>query len=305
MKILIIGNSYFSKKIGDSLSRYDPNNRYVVANTYEKKWDKIKYVLHLLNTDIVYSIGGGIVDSKAFDLALALNKKVIMHWIGSDVLKALKNFNNQKINERYIHEIRHFSEVSWINEELSQMGITADIVQFATMSGIVGHEATLPQKFSILSYVGKGNESFYGIEQLLKLADDFPSVEIKIAGITEYNNAPIPPNVKLLGWVDNMSEQYQDCVLYLRLTQHDGLAFSVLEALANGRYVGYSHNFNQTVYIPSYPMLKEMVNGVHLKFKQGILAINQEGRDFIKKEYEEKVIVNDLIQKFKKIKEAL
>ena len=116
--------------------------------------------------------------------------------------------------------------------------------------------------------MAKGREEFYGIEKLLRLASDFPDIEIKIVGISEYYKSA-PANVKFLGWVENMDEQYQNCVLYLRMPEHDGLAFSVLEALANGRYVGYSYEFDNVFFIKNYTELSRVVKGIKNSFELG------------------------------------
>lgn len=41
-----------------------------------------------------------------------------------------------------------------------------------------------------------------------------------------------------LGWVNNMGDEFKKCSVFLRFVEHDGLAFSVIEALnlKNGFY---------------------------------------------------------------------
>lgn len=297
MKILIIGLPYFTKKLVKSLSDFDKHNIYMALDTYSSKIDKVKYLINIVNTDIIYSIGGSICNSKAIDIALFLGKKVIMHWVGTDVTKAINTFRNNVFQQDFINKVVHFCEVSWIYEELQEIGIVACIVPFVTLDNKIAEQKDLPDNFSILSYVGRNREEFYGINNLIKLANDFPNIEIKVVGISEYNK-PYPANFKLLGWVDDMDSQYQECVLYLRLPEHDGLAFSVIEALANGRYVGYSHNYDQTFYIEDYSTLKSRVTILYDLFNGGFLPRNEEGLNFAENEFNKKYVLNTLLHWF-------
>jgi len=94
MKIIITGMPYFAKKLQQQLSSYDTKNSYLFLDTLYKKIDKIKYIFHILNSDVLYIIGGSVSNSGTIDLALKLNKKIILHWAGTDVLEASKVVNS-------------------------------------------------------------------------------------------------------------------------------------------------------------------------------------------------------------------
>jgi hypothetical protein len=292
MKILIIGLPYFANKLVANLSSYDKRNKYLAIDSSNHK---IKYLFHLLNTDIVYSIGGTTGKSKAINIALLLKKKIIFHWVGTDVLTAINYFKNNLIEKKYIEQIVHFSEVEWIQEELRDI-VDTSIVSIAMFPKFES-PPPLPEKFSVLSYVAKGREEFYGINKLINLATHFPNIEIKIAGISEYKES-LPNNIKLLGWVSNMDEQYKNCILYLRLVEHDGLAFSVLEAMAAGRYVGYSYKFDNVFHIDNYLKLEAIVKDLYEQHKRKILKLNELGIAFIKQNYSEVKVVEKLIDRF-------
>lgn len=296
MKALIIGLPYFSNKLAHSLAGFDKDNNYIALNTYEKRIDKFKYVLNLLNTDVVYSIGGALSGCKSIDIALAFQKKIVMHWVGTDVLNAISDYKNNRVDFKYVQNIRHFCEVSWIQDELKQIGIDAEIVQFATFDKKISKANSLPDKFSILSYVGKGREKFYGIEKLIRLASDFFEIEIKIVGISEYH-LPVPSNIRFLGWVENMDDEYRNCVLYLRMPEHDGLAFSVLEALANGRYVGYEYAFPNCFQVCTYNDLKSLVLNLFYNFYNSALEPNTSGATYVKSNFNNNTVLDNLICK--------
>ena len=47
----------------------------------------------------------------------------------------------------------------------------------------------------------------------------------------------LPPNVRTLGWVEDMDSVFRRATVLIRPVMHDGLANMVIEALAYGRYV--------------------------------------------------------------------
>jgi len=300
MKVLIIGLPYFAKKVANSLTESDNKNQYLFFNTYEGKFDKLRFLCNLLSADVVYSIGGAIAGSKAINLALYLRKRVVMHWTGTDVLNAVSDFRCGKVNKRFIAEISHFCEAPWFLNELEVIGIKANILRIIGFKMATEEFSEFPSKFSVFSYVGKGREKFYGIDEIIQLANDFPDVEVKLAGISRYAT-PIPKNLKLLGWVDDMNAQYKDCVLFLRLPKHDGLSYSVREALVNGRYVGYSYKMAHTLYTPSYSKLKEIVLELKKQHEQGFLKVNAAGSIYVKENYSEDVVNLTLSKKLENI----
>lgn len=300
MRVLIGGLPYFAKKLVHSLSDFDKTNSYKYLEPNVNIWSKIRTIFKLIPADIIYFVWGTIEVNKLTDVALLMKKKVILHWVGTDVTNAVNYRKDHSIKQRYIDTIIHLCEVPWIQDELRQIGISAQIAQIATFDDKISEQQLFPSKFSILSYIGKGYEEFYGIEKLIKLAIDFPSIEIRIVGIDHYFK-PIPENIKLLGWTKNMPEQYNICVLYLRLPEHDGLGFSVLEALAKGRYVGYSCNFESTIYIDNYSKLKDVVGFLYGEFNNGSLDLNCEGVKFVKERFNRNNVLGKLTNKFREI----
>jgi hypothetical protein len=309
LKILVIGLAYFSKKISDELNKFDKKNKYLSIDVNKNLISRLLFILMLPFSKVVYSIGGSICPRKIFSFALNMKKKVIMHWVGSDVLHAEKDLLENKTDERMIKEVTHFCEAEWIKKELRELRIDSSIVQFATVQFAAIQSATiqfaasgnndsvndsLPDKFSILTYIPENKEEFYGINKIIKLAGDFPCIQIKIAGISKYP-ADLPSNIALLGYVIDMNEEYKKSVLYLRLIEHDGLSFSVLEALSNGRYVGYSEKVPGCFFINNYHQLKKTVSSLKLKFDKNKLKMNSEGLKYIRKKFIREKILSKLI----------
>lgn len=249
---------------------------------------------------MAYFIGGTIKPNGYVDLFRRLNKKVIMHWVGTDVLTAKKDLKTDNYCQNYIWGIYHFCEVSWIQEELKEIGITAEIVPFATIEGKIGKDVNLPSKFSILTYIPENRPEFYGMEEVIRLALDFPDIAINVTAMRAYPKA-LPGNIRLLGWVEDLAKELANCVLYLRMTEHDGLSFLVLEALANGRYVCYSCPLEHTFHVKDYSTLKRIVANFYEEFQQGLIKPNEAGREFIERNFDQKLILGNLIAKFKMI----
>ncbi|HOJ12205.1 MAG TPA: hypothetical protein PK733_16675, partial [Clostridiales bacterium] len=300
MKIIIIGLPYFACRLAKSLSHFDRDNSYVAIDMNRGILSKLKYIFHLINADIVYSIGGFVVYSRSAAMAFLLKKKFIMEWVGSDVLNARRAYKENLVDMKIIQQSIHFCEAPWIQKDLAQLGIKTEILYFFTFNTEERQIYKLPDKFSILSYVNESRQEFYGIDNLIRLARDFPKIEVRIAGM-KTTQKELPQNIKLLGWVKDMGEFYKGCVLFLRLTEHDGLAFSVREALGVGRYVGYSYKYDKTFFVDSYSSLKSLVLELCRSFYNNSLVFNYNGMDFIAKTFSEKKVLGNLVNKFKKI----
>lgn len=100
--VLIIGLPYFAEKVTQSLKQVDSSTTYIALNTYYKFIDKIKYLLYLPFATTVYSINGTIEKSHALNLAFLLRKRVVMHWVGSDVIRAKQVYVKSK--KHYSHK---------------------------------------------------------------------------------------------------------------------------------------------------------------------------------------------------------
>ncbi len=295
MKVILIGLPYFVKKLSSELSDFDKVNCYVGLDTSYRLSDKFRYVFHILNTDIVYKIGGSARKGGALGLAFFLRKKIIVMWAGTDVLKSGRLIRNREADLAFINYCRHACETSWIQYELKELNIHADILYTTTFdSSALEGEIPLPETFSILTYVDQAREDFFGIKTIIELANDFPDVTVNIVGSGK-SKYDMPRNIRLHGWVGNMDERYKNCTVFLRLPEHDGLAFSVLEALSFGRYVARTFPFPATYHARDYNVLRDFIAGLKKRHVQGNLRLNYEGIEFIKNNFEKSKILKGFI----------
>ncbi len=220
MKIIIIGLPYFGNKLAKRLKEYDSKNKYMYLNTNSSRLDKLVYLFQIIFAKKLYVISGDICCSNTINIALFLRKKVLIHWVGSDVLKAKKKIGTPD----YINNemISHVAIAPWLIEELNKdIGLKAKLAPMMTYDKKIDIERIkLPESFSIFSYIGKNKEIFYGIDTIIKLAKDFPNIKFRIAGIDAYNEVDLK-NVKFLGWINDIEEEYLNNIAYLRAPEHD------------------------------------------------------------------------------------
>ena len=130
------------------------------------------------------------------------NKKLIMHWVGTDVLKALDAYRSGNYSRDYIDYAIHYCEVDWIKEELKEMGIHAQILNFVGFKRNPG-DFVVPKNFNVLSYLHPNREEFYGIKKLIDCASRFPDIPFYIVGSDGYSGKT-PENIKFFVWVNNL-----------------------------------------------------------------------------------------------------
>ncbi len=293
MKAIITGLPYFSKYIQEKLKNHFENDHFVRLNTYYCFWEKLLYLVLLPFVDVVYSINGATHGSKVVDLAIRLKKRIVFHWVGSDVMLAKEAFTKNQIDPDYIREVKHITDTPWLVDELASIGITAQFIPLKACKVDLGSGSEMPDKFSILTYIPQNKEQFYGIDYIIHLAEKFPETEIRIAGMASYSK-PLPGNITLLGWIENMSEEIQRNAICIRIPEHDGLSFFVLESLANQRYVIYNQKFDPCIYAYDDQSLQEKVGELILRFERSELPGNLEGSAYVLKNFNEAEIVQKI-----------
>lgn len=299
MNVIVTGLPYFASKIAKGLATFDRQNRYRYIDIYGGMTGKLRYVVHLLRGELLYLIGGDNRCGVSLFLALMLGKRIVMHWVGTDVLVARENLRSGKTNNFLLKNSSHLCETEWIQQELKEIGIDAKVAQIACIEPAPESELGFPVEFSILTYIGQGREDFYGMKKILEVARIFPDIPVRVVGIDSYEKeGGLPANVQLLGWVDNTRQEYQRCVLYLRLAEHDGLSFSVLEALSFGRYVGYSYPVEGAMHIVDHDSLVSFIEGLYDDFLRGALPANEFGRNVVLQRHSEDQVYRGLISVF-------
>lgn len=297
MKILIVGLPLFAKRFHQEISEYDPSNQYYVLDTYYSKWDKLKALFLIPRVDVIFSINGTLQTSKVIDLAFKKNKKVIFNWVGTDVQLATEAVKNNTFIDQFKSQAVHLCEVDWIKEELGEIGVIAEVQNFAVFEKHFKKVDFSSTQMNVLTYIANGRPEFYGIQILNKLAKEFPDVTFNVAGLENYEG--LEKNINLLGWVEDMSIYFDQAQICLRYAEHDGLSNFILEALARGKHVLYNQPFNHCNFTSSFNELKENMKKLQDDFKNGNLEYNIEGANFVNENFNRKAIFEPLIERFK------
>lgn len=296
MRILIIGIPHFTSILGSLLLKEDANIEYYgLTDAYAVRCGIIPKIL---KADIIYCIWGTISRKNGlyFKLAALANKKVYMHWIGTDILKAKRCYKMGDCDKRIVRDAIHWAEVPWTAKELEEIGIRPEVVPLAST---IFPEVVppLPDQFTILTYLPGDRPQFYGSEFIEMLAEDIPEVRILVFSGGKKVYRSIHQNVKCFGWVPEISDIYSQGTVLVRMTEHDGLSFMVLESLAYGRHVIWTYPYPGVISTKSYPSLKEEILRLYRMHNSGELCINQEGREYVLREHHPRKIARNIIKK--------
>lgn len=301
MRIVVVGLPLFAERLVEKLKRFSPANKFIFLNTYYSKLDQIKALYEIPRADLIFSINGSLNTSKVFDLALKHNIPLVMNWVGTDVLLATEAVSKNNFIDHYRTKAIHFCEVKWIQEELSKIGIVAQIQNFATFPKKFEIKNFATESLNVLTYINDNRKEFYGIREFLKLANHFPQIHFYIAGTKAEDYSPIPPNLTALGWIENMDEYFDLCQVTIRFPEHDGLATFVLESLAKGKLVLYKYDFNHCIHTPTLDSMLEELELINDSFNQKTLKPNLGGVEFIENEFSEEAIFNSLLNRLESL----
>lgn len=295
MKVLLIGLKYFSHKLAKDLSEKYPMHSFEAFDTYYSKKDLIKFLWKVKSCDLVYSIKGTTVQSRAFDWVLKKNKKLIIQWAGTDVLVANESLKRGLGSLKYAYYAKNYCEAPWLIEELREVGIEAEQMIF---TGVKTSEPlkALPEKFRIFTYLGDGREEFYGKSFILNLSKIFPDIEFLIVGS---NIEDTGANLKILGWLDGLDSVIENSTIHIRWTDHDSLANTVIETLQKGRYVIWKNPLEATICCESEDSVVKVISDLKNRFDDGSLSLNQEGIDFVKNIFNKDEVLENVFDKMK------
>lgn len=300
MRVIIVGLPLFAERLQRELSEFDKSATYIHLNTYYSKWDKLKAWFLIPMSDIVYSINGTLSPSGVFDRAMRLGKKVVMHWVGTDVLSAQEAVKENKALDLYRKNAIHFCEVEWIQDELLEIGVRAEKINIAVFEK--EYELRNPSgSLCVLTYIPPNRAEFYGLNELRQLAFAFPKVSFLIAGTGPGVFDNLPDNIELLGWVKDMNPVFDRAHVCLRFPEHDGLSFFVLEALARGKQVMYRYSFQHCHSADTTEDLKKILTSLVKRFDEGDSLINAEGAEMVSNEYNREKVLGDLSRRLKEI----
>lgn len=203
------------------------------------------YVLYVFTSDPIIRASRSF-GKKTIAQWFGLRKKTIAHWIGSDVLLALRQAQGDTTYLSKFGAHHNLAVSPLLVSELASMGLAADLVPLLPYHQ-ASPESGLPERHAVLVYLPKGKELFYGRDLVSALATSHPEIPFRI--VSSDSGEIDQPNVHYYGRVSEevLSGLYDQTSILLRLTEHDGMPFMVLEALLKGKSVLYSFDFPHVV----------------------------------------------------------
>lgn len=288
-RILIVGYPHFARKLCQGLKKVDKRNSYFTLNTYWNRWHRMISPLYLLRADVLYSLNGTLSNSGLMNLAFKWNKRVIIHWMGTDVTKAIAKVENNDVDERYIHA-EHYTVAPWLREELSTIGIDAKELSIAAQEANIEIKP-FPKKFTVLTYLPENRADFYGKPALIQAAKTFPEIDFIVVGdLKPFEGAP--SNVEFKGWTKHVDPFIESSVALMRFMEHDGMSYMVIDTLARGRYVLYNRNFHGVEYVQTLDELMDAIASLKKQFDAGTLPLNKETAARVQVDFSEEALMN-------------
>ena len=290
--LIIAGSKYHKEMVTNILKK---NDEYLIKDLNSKSD---------LSNSIIYFIGGqGPKLYKYMKLWVSKRNLLIVHWIGTDVLDFMHSYKDRKLYEQIYHRVLtifvrykynngtliHLAVTPWLVDELETVGIKAKYFPLTSINteNLKTFTNIAQKDIDIISYVPYTKFNFYGGPEIIKLAKELPDyrfflIHSDLDEITPNVNQNYPPNVIASPKIEfkNMQKLYSRSKLFLRLTEHDGLSLSVLEALFYKLHVFWTYPFPKTYQIKDYESLKlNIIRSIEN------WTPNEEGYEYVKKNY--------------------
>lgn len=271
-----------------------------ISNIFEEcknKFEKLVcWVKSIWDVDVIYSISTDLGSLKCFFVAKCLGKKVISHWIGTDVYNAVHNKKKAKTISKFIDI--NFACFEALHNELKEVGIETVILPIIPTK-MNFDLCEMPKEHAALVYMPSGREDFYGYQELKNIFPVFPDMEFHIVGTKNMEPFKQFENVIVEGvlTIPQMEEIYKKVSIIIRPTKHDGLSMSVLEALAKGKSVIWSCQFPFVKVCSTGQQIEDSLHELLLEEPQ----INEESHDFILANFKPEIFMKTFQTEMEKI----
>ena len=297
-RVVTHGLTYFCQRLA---SMFQSDGWEVLDRSGHTPRQLAELVRDLARCDLAYTWGGRISMGKFLWAARALGKKkVVMLWSGSDVLFAQQELA-AGIRFPLVGEMVHWAVSPWVAEEVRALGLPCEYVQ-ASFVNVVAQPKALPKKFSVLVFVRSVSKTkLYGWDRILEVAETLPHIEFSLCGLPDGESLAVPANMKVHKWMHDLTPLLQQTTVVYRPVRHDGLSFTVLEALSHGRHVLYSYPLAGCVQVTSTTMAVKELERLHACHEAGTLPLNEAGRSCIAQEYAPEKVRSELLRRWEQI----
>jgi len=289
IKVIVISNLWVSADyMVDMLNRVGVEAKFLPATKIGMSYKKVKEIeKDIKEFDIVHLISG-YQRIKLLTWLRSLGKKVINHWVGSDVLKVLEDRKTRLLAHMTDKLIdAQFAKAKHLIRELKQAGISATYLPSVPP---IDKKVSLRYKRGVLVYIPFDRVDFHRGKEILELAKLFPEIDFHVVD-NKGKGLPLEPNIHYYGWVDNMEPIWEKVSVLIRYPKHDGLSSLVLEALVRGKWVIWNQRLKHCSYVKNREkVLYELANLLRKE------DLNLESRQFVLKEFDPKKIGKQYIE---------
>jgi len=276
---VVVGFDYHARYLARVLNAHAPHwNVEAFAGT---RFGTARALLALAKADLLISFGGPGPSVALAEAAGLREIPVLVVWAGSDVQIASEHPFDLAVTMRRGYD--NVAVAPWLVDELRTIGIEATTLAVGAVDA-VDTIAPLPKRFRVLTYLPEPRRRFYGEDRVYAIARRMPGVEFVVLGPGGRNSAA-PPNVTFAGHVEDVPRRIDDAAVLLRLTEHDGASVLVLEALARGRHVVWTHAYPGVHAARDENEAFEALDALYRRFARGALEPNVEGLDFVRRHF--------------------
>jgi hypothetical protein len=262
----------------------------------------VDLVRDLAQCDLTYTWGGRATMGKFLWAARLLQKKkMVILWSGSDVLFAQKQLAGG-LPVSWIADKVHWANAPWIAEEVRAMGLTCEYVPQVHFIKTVERPKPLPSKFSVLLFMANAERTaLYGWDRMVEAASSLPQVEFNLCGLPQGQTLRGPQNIKVHNWTSDLTPLLEQSTVVYRPVRHDGLSFTVLEALSHGRHVVWTYPLTGCIQATSAADASVELARLLAAHESGTLTLNQVGRNYIATHHSFEVARSELLRRWEEI----
>jgi hypothetical protein len=240
-------------------------------------------IIHYIFSPLV-TLGG----TRTVQALKKTGKRVIVHWIGTDVHNATTSYKSKFLVKRYHRLVDLNLAVSpALVRELGSIGITATQVPLPVFRLYKPQPLSADKK--VLVYLPDSRNDFFRKPVIDKVVDSHPDLKFVILPNSGADYIG-KENVTCIKWADDMEKILAETSIFIRLPMHDGLPNSVIEALSMGRHVVYSHEFPYCEFAIS---AEEVNYEIERLIKQ---PLNYDGSDYVWKAFDKNKIKRSLVE---------
>ena len=300
-RLLILGIPHFGTLLTDMLAARGWDVEYQAhPGRNPASWTKL--LPKIARADILYLISARIERRSPLDVLLRSRRKpVVVHWVGTDALRARKAYEQRNLSARASEQPVHWADAPWLRDDLRAMGLRVEHVPLP-VPDVTSEPLPLPETFRVLMYLpeDRANREVFDEETILQLPGGLPDTEFTIFPASAQSlPAPMADNLTAQPWTDDVDALYQSSTVYARLTRHDGMPLSLVEALSRGRHAIYPHPFPGSIQASGFAEVRAALQELKSRHDAGTLGLNQEGVAYVRDRYDPETLTAELEERLR------